>query len=121
MITTRAAPALFLAICGLFTAFGPALAEEAADGGKHWKFDVVNHGNDSVVEFRTQEEGEWSENWIDTRMEPGDTTTLDFETNEGKCTVRTQIRFTNGSYFDADVDYCKASTLEINNDTLVWK
>jgi len=46
---------------------------------------------------------------------------LDFETDKGDCVVRTQIRFIDGSFFDADVDYCKASTLEISGDTLVWK
>ena len=55
------------------------------------------------------------------RVEFGDTIELDFETDEGKCTVRTQIRFDDGSYFDADVDYCKANLLEIHTDTLVWK
>lgn len=90
-------------------------------GDKSWTFDVQNKGNTPVIEFRTQEDGEWSENWVDQRIEPGDTVELDFETDEGKCTVRTQIRFIDGSYFDADVDYCKANLLEIHPDTLIWK
>jgi len=32
--------------------------------------------------------------------------------------VRTQIRFTDGSYFDTDVDYCKVSTLYIHEHKL---
>lgn len=104
------------ACAALLVSFSPALAQD-----KSWKFEVLNKGNSPVVEFRTQEDGEWSENWIDNRIEPGDTVTLDFETDEGKCKVRTQIRFTDGTYFDADVDYCKANVLEIFNDTLVWK
>ena len=95
-------------------------ASANADSGS-WKFNVVNKGNAPVVEFRTQEEGEWSENWIENRIEPGDNFELDFETSEGKCTVRTQIRIVDGSYFDADLDYCKANLLEIQNDTLIWK
>lgn len=93
----------------------------AAAADKEWKFDVVNKSNTAAVEFRTQEDGEWSENWISKRIEPGDEVELDFETDEGNCTVRTQIRFVDGSYFDADVDYCKASLLEVYENKLLWK
>ena len=65
------------------------------------------------VEFRTQEDGEWSSNWISDRVEPGDTFDMDFGTDKGNCTVRTQIRFTDGSYFDANVNYCNVGTLYI--------
>lgn len=86
-----------------------------------WKFNLENLGNTPVIEFRTQEEGEWSENWIEKRIEPGDKVELDFETAEGSCTVRTQVRLVDGAYFDADVDYCKAKNLEILVDKLIWK
>jgi hypothetical protein len=108
--------ALLVGAAAVVSSFGSALAAE-----KSWKFDVENKGNSPIIEFRTQEEGEWSENWIENRIEPGDKVELDFETDEGKCTVRTQIRFVDGTYFDADVDYCKANLLEIYTDTLVWK
>ncbi|HML42007.1 MULTISPECIES: hypothetical protein [Hyphomicrobium] len=116
MIRPFARSALALGLAGAFAAFCPAFAAD-----KSWEFEVVNKGNSPVIEFRTQEEGEWSENWVSSRIEPGDKVTLDFETDEGKCTVRTQIRFIDGTYFDADVDYCKANLLEIFPDTLVWK
>lgn len=116
MILSRRAASLGLALAALTLSLSPATAEQ-----KSWTFDVVNKGNTPVIEFRTQEEGEWSENWISERIEPGDTVNLDFETDEGKCTVRTQIRFTDGTYFDADVDYCKANLLEIYVDKLLWK
>ncbi len=117
MIRPARLAALLLGVTTTLAVFAPA----SAGDGKSWKFDVVNKGNSPVIEFRTQEEGEWSENWIENRIEPGDTVELDFETDEGKCTVRTQIRFIDGSYFDADVDYCKANLLEIHTDTLIWK
>jgi hypothetical protein len=116
MIRARTAT-LALAATMVASLFAPVQAEE----GKHWKFNVVNKSNNPVVEFRTQEDGEWSENWISDRIEPGDDLELDFETDEGQCVVRTQIRFTDGTFFDADVDYCKANLLEISADTLVWK
>ena len=95
-----------------------ALATAPAHAGNHWKFAVVNKSETAAIEFRTQEDGEWSSNWIKDRIEPGDTFNMDFGTDKGDCTVRTEIRFTDGSYFDADVDYCKVSTLYIHETKL---
>ncbi len=104
-------------VAGLIYALG-ATSASAAD---HWKFVVVNKSNLAALEFRTQENGEWSGNWISDRIEPGDKFNMDFGTAKGDCTVRTQIRFVDGSYFDADVDYCKASALDMYNDKLTWE
>jgi hypothetical protein len=106
-IVTSACAALIvpLLLCG------PAPAGE-------WKFNVVNKGTLPAIEFRTREDGEWSSNWISERVEPGDSFDMDFGTSEGECTVRTQIRFTDGSYFDANVNYCKISTLYIHDSRL---
>jgi hypothetical protein len=98
----------------LFSAAG------SADTGQ-WKFNVVNKSNLPIVEFRTKEDGDWSENWISDRIEPGDDVVLDFETSEGDCIVRTQVRYTDGGFFDADVDYCKARIIEVLGETMVWK
>lgn len=107
----------------LFTACTAAGLSLSAAGARadSWKFNLENQGNAPVVEFRTEEDGEWSENWIEKRIEPGDKVVLDFETSEGNCAVRTQVRLVDGAYFDADVDYCKAKDLEILVDKLVWK
>jgi hypothetical protein len=124
---TRMTAALAAAVVGITLAFGmmgagAAYAEDDKDGDdKHWYFDVENNSNDTALEFRTQEDGEWSENWLAKRMEPGDTIKLDFETDEGKCEVRTQIHLADGGYFDAPVDYCKAKTLVIQPGQLMWK
>lgn len=118
----RVTAAIAAAIVGMALAVGMLDAGAAnAEDDKHWYFDVENESNGTVNEFRTQEDGEWSENWLDNRIEPGDKIKLDFETDEGKCEVRTQIHLTDGSYFDAPVDYCKAKTLVIQNNTLLWK
>ena len=116
MIRTSSVLSVLLGVAGTITLATVALADTG-----HWKFEVENSSNNPIVEFRTQEDGEWSENWIDNRIEPGDKTELDFETSKGKCTVRTQVRYTNGTFFDADVDYCKATTLEVHDDVMVWK
>jgi hypothetical protein len=83
-----------------------------------WKFKVVNKGSHPAIEFRTKEDDDWSSNWISERIEPGETFDMDFGTDKGDCTIRTQIRFTDGTYFDADVNYCKVGTLYIHDTTL---
>jgi hypothetical protein len=90
----------------------------SAPAAEEWKFKVVNRGTLPAIEFRTKEDGEWSSNWISDRIEPGDSFDMDFGTSKGNCTVRTQIRFTDGSYFDADVNYCRVDTLYIHDDRL---
>jgi len=90
-------------------------------GAAEWKFEVVNKSRTAANEFRTREDGQWSENWISARIEPGDSFDMDFGTDKGDCTVRTQIHFTDGSYFDANVDYCKVHTLYIYENRLTWE
>ena len=109
----------FRRVLTVLTAAGAiALATVPAHAGSHWKFSVVNKSETAAIEFRTQEDGDWSSNWIKDRIEPGDSFDMDFGTDKGDCSVRTEIRFTDGSYFDADVDYCKVSTLYIHEDKL---
>ena len=109
----------FRRVLTVLTAAGAiALATVPAHAGSHWKFSVVNKSQTAAIEFRTQEDGDWSSNWIKDRIEPGDSFDMDFGTDKGDCSVRTEIRFTDGSYFDADVDYCKVSTLYIHEDKL---
>ena len=68
-----------------------ALATAPAHAGNHWKFSVVNKSQTAAIEFRTQEDGEWSSNWIKDRIEPGDAFDMDFGTDKGDCTVRTEM------------------------------
>jgi ABC-type sulfate transport system substrate-binding protein len=104
----------------LLAGLSVALFSTGAQAG-HWKFDVVNKSNTAAVEFRTQENGEWSHNWIENRIESGDTFNMDFNHDDGDCSVRTQIQFADGSSFDAPVDYCKVATLNVYNDHLTME
>jgi hypothetical protein len=97
-----------------------AMMTSLAIAGDHWKFNIVNKSSTAALEFRTQENGEWSANWISDRIQPGDTFNMDFGTTKGDCEVRTQIHFADGSKFDAPVDYCKVTNLYIHEDKLTW-
>ena len=92
----------------LLAALSAALFSTGAQAG-HWKFDVVNKSNTAAVEFRTQENGDWSHNWIENRIESGDTFNMDFNHDDGDCSVRTQIQFADGSSFDAPTRHSKGA------------
>lgn len=91
----------------------------AADG--HWKFDLVNHSNAKVTSFKTQENGDWSDSWLDQTIAAGDEYEMDFGHADGDCTVRTRIDFSDGTYVDANIDYCNASTITVTNNGISWK
>jgi hypothetical protein len=109
-----------LAACTGAALIAFAMTASFAVAGDHWKFNVINKSNTAALEFRTQEDGEWSKNWISDRIQPGDTFNMDFGTAKGDCEVRTQIHFADGSKFDAPVDYCKVTNLYIHDDKLTW-
>lgn len=106
---------------GLLVALVGAAFISTATAGAHWRFSLVNKSNVAAVEFRTRENGQWSANWIRDRIEPGDRFEMDFGEARADCLVRTEISFADGSFFDADVDYCKASTLYLYDDKLTWE
>lgn len=98
----------------------PILAAPASAGS--WKFGITNKTKYVITGFRTKEKGEgWSSNWLGESIQPGEEFEMDFGTDEGECTVRTQVIFSDGSYFDYNVDYCKASHLNVYNDEIKWK
>jgi hypothetical protein len=90
----------------------------AARAGNHWKFIVVNKSSSAVTSFTTQEDDEWSDNWLNEKIRPGDEFTMDFGTDQGDCVVRTKIKFTDGTYFDDDVNYCKVTRLYIHEKSV---
>lgn len=108
------AKTILAAVTALLVATGTAAANE-------WKFDLENRSAANVTSFRTQENGVWSDNWLDEIILPGDTFEMDFGTNEGECTVRTRIDFTDGTYVDANIDYCNMTTITVRNKDVVWK
>ncbi|MBY0432432.1 MAG: hypothetical protein K2Q10_14645 [Rhodospirillales bacterium] len=98
------------------------LAAVPAHAAGSWVFEVTNKSSASVKSFSTKENGEWSGNWIrGDKIAPGDTFELDFGSSKGDCEVRTKIVFTDGSYFDYDVDYCKSNKIFLYDDKLVTK
>ncbi len=94
-------------------AIAALIASGAAASAESYQFGVLNKSKLVADGFRTKESGSWSSNWLNTKIRPGESWTLDFGHADGQCTVRTQIHFTDNTYFDYDVDYCKATNLYI--------
>ena len=87
-----------------------------------WVFHVENRSSVAVKNFRTQENGKWSGNWIKGDIiRSGEKFEMDFGSSHGDCTVRTQITFTDGTYFDYDVDYCEVNVIVIREQKLTFE
>lgn len=86
-----------------------------------WKFELTNDSAARVTSFKTQENGVWSQNWLPVQVNPGETYEMDFGTDEGECTVRTRIWFTDQTYVDGSIDYCNMTTITVNADGITWE
>lgn len=90
----------------------------ASDG--HWKFGLLNKSRLVADGFRTLENGQWSDNWLHAQIDPNETSTMDFMHDDGSCLIRTQITFSDNTFFDYDVDYCKVNNLYIYKNSVKW-
>ena len=86
-----------------------------------WEFDLVNRSNANILSFQTREGGAWSQNWLDEIVLPGETFIMDFGTDQGDCRVRTRMDFSDGTFFEGNVDYCSISTITVRNNDVVWE
>lgn len=107
-------------VARVIAAIVAAMVAAQAIAGEHWKFNLVNQSHKTALEFRTQQNGQWSANWIRESIEPGDRFNMDFGASDGVCAIPTQIHFADGSQFDARVDYCKVSNIYIHDNGLTW-
>ncbi|KAA2237430.1 hypothetical protein [Salinarimonas soli] len=103
--------------CALVLAF----AIPAPASAKRWKFEIINKSAAHVTSFRTQEDGKWSKNWLEENVAPGETFDMDFGTDEGDCSVRTRIAFSDKTHVDANIDYCNADKITVRNSGIVWE
>ena len=95
-------------------------AASPAFAAQQWKFELHNNSAAQILTFRTQEDGDWSENWLPENVKPGETYEMDFGTDEGDCQVRTRISFSDDTYVDANIDYCNADNIYVRNNDVTW-
>jgi len=105
-----------LAFAGL-TAFA-SLPANAADS---YKFNLHNKSSQYVINgFRTFEKGEWSKNWIDFTLKPGEAAEMDWGSDEGNCVVPFRVSWVGYEAEKFSVDWCKVKNIYMKDEGFTW-
>lgn len=71
--------------------------------------------------FYTYQNGQWSENWLDGRIRPGQSIDLDWFSNQGNCVVPFRVSWDNYGADDFKLDWCKGvSNVYMKNKGFSW-
>ncbi|MAU99073.1 MAG: hypothetical protein CMP81_24855 [Fulvimarina sp.] len=85
-----------------------------------WSFNFFNDSRQTVTQISTiQRNGEWSRNWLREPMDRGTGLTLSFkDKGDTRCKVRTYVKFTDGSFYDREIDYCGIAIVRVTSKRL---
>ncbi|WAP69409.1 hypothetical protein [Jiella pelagia] len=85
-----------------------------------WSFNFFNDSRQAVTQISTiQRNGEWSRNWLREPMDRGTGLTLSFkDKGDTRCSVRTYVKFSDGSFYDRDIDYCGIAIVRVTSKRL---
>lgn len=92
----------------------PAASAQDAD------FHLLNNSSWEIHAFNTMEHGAWSENWLDSRINPGETFNMTWA-EEGNCSVHARVTYAGGDYTEAPIDFCEASRIVVTDDGMYWE
>jgi hypothetical protein len=66
--------------------------------------------------FYTLQNGQWSKNWLSTRVAAGRSVNLDWNSNAGNCRVPFRVSWADYGSEDFTIDWCKGvSNIYMNN------
>lgn len=104
--------ALFCLLAGISVgASAPATAAET------YKFNLHNKSTQYVINgFRTFEGGQWSKNWIDFTLKPGESAEMDWGSSEGACVVPFRVGWVGYEAEQFKVDWCKLKNLYMKDE-----
>ncbi len=107
------AAALLFATSAFATA--PALASDYA-------FKLHNRSNGWTISgFYTYQDGEWSSNWLNGKVEAGEAVRMDWNSNEGNCVVPFRVRWVDYGAEDFKLDWCKGvSNIYMKDKGFTW-
>lgn len=98
---------------------GLLLVTSAAQDGDDYAFDLFNDTEVAVTQLNTKlTNGQWSSNWLRTRVAPGESRPMRFNAGDDRCEIQTRVTFVDGSYFDGTVNYCGKETLIVTEDEM---
>lgn len=101
--------AAFALACGI-AASSPASAAS-------YKFTMHNNSKYAITGFQTLENGTWS-TWSGVDIGPGEEQVMDWNSNEGDCTVPFRIIYKDVETEQYSVDWCKISNVRVHNDSV---
>ncbi|MEO3998858.1 hypothetical protein [Mesorhizobium sp. CAU 1732] len=84
-------------------------------GAAGMKFDIENSSDYIITGFYTGEEGEWSANWMNFKLDAGETAAMEFN-HDGACDIEFYVTWEaeDGSSIKGDetsIDICDADTI----------
>jgi hypothetical protein len=91
----------------------------AADGQR--RLSLANDSALQVTSFKTERNDVWSDNLLATPLGPRARRKMDFAVESGDCRAWTRIDFSDGTYVDADIDYCSTSRITVTFRGISWK
>jgi hypothetical protein len=87
-----------------------------------YAFKLHNRSNGWTISgFYTYQDGAWSANWLDGKIEAGAATRMDWNSNEGKCVVPFRVRWVDYGSEDFSIDWCKGvSNIYMKDKGFSW-
>jgi hypothetical protein len=89
----------------------------SAAAGESYKFQLHNDSKYEVTGFQTFEDGKWS-TWSGVGVAPGETQTMDWQSDEGDCVVPFRIIYKDIETEQYKVDWCKISNITVHDDSV---
>jgi len=113
--TVRVATGLLVAAASL------AMVSQSFAKNRH--FGLRNDSGTTIESFTTYDsaDGDWTANWLDKNVAPGEEADMDFNSPSGDCTVVVQIHFAGGGHFQQKVDFCKAKSIVVKKSAITAK
>lgn len=98
---------------GLFALATAATAED-------YKFQLLNKTTKyTITGFETYENGTWS-TWSGVTVAPGETATMNWGANEGKCEVPFRVVYAEIKAEQYKVDWCKVKSIIVTDDDVTY-
>jgi hypothetical protein len=82
-----------------------------------YKFMMHNDSQYAITGFQTYEDGKWS-TWSGVDIPPGESLSMDWNSDEGDCTVPFRIIYKDVDTEQYKVDWCKISNIRVHDDSV---
>ena len=96
-------------------AFAALLAPSVVMADSDYPFTIYNNSTRyPIIGFQTYEGGRWVI-WDVTSLPPGQSATFNWETNEGVCSIRFRIIYSNYEPTEQTMDFCQRHSIIVTD------